>query len=144
MGRVDRKPSKAVKPPPEEVLPPARPEPLSRPAMPPDPAAVRAYLLQLQDDICAGLAAEDGGQNTFRTDEWVRPEGGGGRTRLLADRDGTYKLALPGADCSRPRTDCVVGGAPFLLVEEMRQTPAAQRLLPLALPGAALVPANGQ
>ena len=64
------------------------------------------------------------------------------RTRLLADRDGTYKLALPGADCSRPRTDCVVGGAPFLLVEEMRRTPAAPRLLSLALPGAALVPAN--
>jgi hypothetical protein len=52
--------------------------------------------------------------------------------RLLADRDGTYKLALPGADCSRPRTDCVVGGAPFLLVEEMLSPAAAQRLLPLA------------
>jgi len=50
-----------------------------------DPAAVRAYLLRLQDDICAGLAAEDGGETGFRTDEWVRPEGGGGRTRLLAE-----------------------------------------------------------
>ena len=54
------------------------------------------------------------------------------RMRLLADRDGTYKLALPGADCSRPRTDCVVGGAPFLLVEEMLSPAAAQRLLPPA------------
>ena len=53
--------------------------------MSPDPAAVRAYLLRLQDDICAGLAAEDGGEAGFRTDEWVRPEGGGGRTRLLAE-----------------------------------------------------------
>ena len=61
------------------------------------------------------------------------------RMQLLADRDGTYKLALPGADCSRPRTDCVVGGAPFLLVEEMRRTPAAA-----GKPGAALMPANGQ
>jgi len=51
----------------------------------PDPAAVRAYLLRLQDGICAGLEAEDGGQGGFRTDEWVRPEGGGGRTRLLAE-----------------------------------------------------------
>ncbi|MFZ9839865.1 MAG: coproporphyrinogen III oxidase, partial [Opitutaceae bacterium] len=53
--------------------------------MPPDPAAVRAYLLRLQEEICAGLTAEDGGAAVFRSDEWVRPEGGGGRTRLLTE-----------------------------------------------------------
>ena len=66
------------------------------------------------------------------------------RGQLLADRDGTYKLALPGADCSRPRTDCVVGGAPFLLVEEMRRMPAAQHSLPHALRGAGAAPLRGQ
>jgi coproporphyrinogen III oxidase len=53
--------------------------------MSPDLHAVRATLLQLQDTICAALAAEDGSPGGFRTDEWQRAEGGGGRTRLLAD-----------------------------------------------------------
>ncbi|MBS0633387.1 MAG: oxygen-dependent coproporphyrinogen oxidase [Verrucomicrobia bacterium] len=46
--------------------------------------SVKSYLLGLQDSICAALAAEDGAA-TFRTDEWTRPQGGGGRTRLLAE-----------------------------------------------------------
>lgn len=50
----------------------------------PDIAAVRAYLLGLQDRICAELAAEDGSTG-FREDAWQRPEGGGGRTRVLED-----------------------------------------------------------
>jgi coproporphyrinogen III oxidase len=45
---------------------------------------VKSYLLQLQDTICDALAAEDGAA-TFITDEWQRPEGGGGRSRVLAD-----------------------------------------------------------
>lgn len=45
---------------------------------------VRSYLLQLQDDICKALSAEDG-EATFITDEWQRPEGGGGRSRVLAE-----------------------------------------------------------
>ncbi len=47
-------------------------------------AAVRQYLLDLQDRICEGLAAEDGAAD-FIVDEWERPEGGGGRSRVLAD-----------------------------------------------------------
>ncbi len=50
----------------------------------PDVTAVRSYLLTLQDRICAGLAEEDGTQE-FVTDEWTRPTGGGGRTRVLAN-----------------------------------------------------------
>lgn len=46
--------------------------------------AVKSYLLGLQDSICAALAAEDG-TATFRTDEWTRPAGGGGRTRVLTE-----------------------------------------------------------
>ncbi len=51
----------------------------------PNLSAVRAYLLNLQDVICAALEQEDGGAHRFRTDEWTRPEGGGGRTRILAE-----------------------------------------------------------
>ena len=50
----------------------------------PDKAAVKAYLLDLQDRICNALAAEDGGAG-FVEDSWRREEGGGGRTRVLAN-----------------------------------------------------------
>ena len=52
--------------------------------MPPDVAAVKTYLLSLQDRICAALEAEDGGAH-FREDAWQRAEDGGGRTRVLAE-----------------------------------------------------------
>jgi len=52
--------------------------------MPPDVAAVKNHLLSLQDNICAAFEAEEGGAR-FREDTWQRPEGGGGRTRVLAD-----------------------------------------------------------
>jgi coproporphyrinogen III oxidase len=45
---------------------------------------VKSYLLRLQDSICDALAAEDGAA-TFITDEWQRAEGGGGRSRVLAE-----------------------------------------------------------
>ena len=51
----------------------------------PNVPAVKAYLLALQDSICTALEQEDG-DGKFRTDDWTRPEnGGGGRTRILAD-----------------------------------------------------------
>ncbi|MFZ9682010.1 MAG: oxygen-dependent coproporphyrinogen oxidase [Cephaloticoccus sp.] len=49
-----------------------------------DSAAVRTYLLDLQARICAELAEEDGGAE-FTRDEWTRPEGGGGLSRILAE-----------------------------------------------------------
>jgi coproporphyrinogen III oxidase len=48
----------------------------------PDIAAVKNYLLGLQASICTGLEAEDGGAR-FIEDAWIRPEGGGGRSRVL-------------------------------------------------------------
>ncbi len=45
---------------------------------------VKAYLLDLQDRICAGLEAVDGGA-CFREDSWRREGGGGGRSRVLSD-----------------------------------------------------------
>src|SRR4030067_687384 len=49
-----------------------------------DILAVRNYLLGLQDRICGALENEDGAQK-FKEDAGERPEGGGGRTRVLAD-----------------------------------------------------------
>lgn len=46
-------------------------------------APVEAYLKNLQDEICNGLAAADGAKG-FDEDLWERPEGGGGRSRTLA------------------------------------------------------------
>ena len=44
---------------------------------------VKDYLLGLQDSICTGLAAADGGAG-FVEDAWQREGGGGGRTRVLS------------------------------------------------------------
>jgi coproporphyrinogen III oxidase len=48
-----------------------------------DAARVREYLLGLQERIVTAMQALDGG--TFLRDEWQRPEGGGGITRILED-----------------------------------------------------------
>jgi coproporphyrinogen III oxidase len=50
----------------------------------PDIDAVKSYLLDLQDRICQALEAADG-QQKFVEDSWERPQGGGGRTRVIAD-----------------------------------------------------------
>jgi len=43
---------------------------------------VQRYLLDLQQDICQQLSAEDG-EKSFIEDEWQRPQGGGGLTRVI-------------------------------------------------------------
>lgn len=50
-----------------------------------DLGAVETYLLGLQDSICNALSDLDGHQ--FAEDAWERPEGGGGRTRILVEGD---------------------------------------------------------
>ena len=45
---------------------------------------VKQYLLSLQDDICRQLAEEDG-MLDFTEENWDREQGGGGRTRVLAN-----------------------------------------------------------
>lgn len=52
--------------------------------------AVRQYFTGLQEDIVARLAALDG--KTFLRDEWSRPEGGGGVTRVL-EEGGVFERA---------------------------------------------------
>lgn len=48
----------------------------------PDVAQVKAFLLQLQDEICRALEQADG-EGRFVEDAWTRDGGGGGRTRVL-------------------------------------------------------------
>lgn len=48
-----------------------------------DTAAVKNYLLKLQDQICRQLQQLDG--QPFTEDSWERPGGGGGRTRVLQE-----------------------------------------------------------
>jgi coproporphyrinogen III oxidase len=45
---------------------------------------VRHYLTDLQDRICAAIETVDGSAR-FVEDNWIREEGGGGRTRILRD-----------------------------------------------------------
>lgn len=48
-----------------------------------DIAAVKHYLLKLQDSICSQLEALDG--HSFIEDSWERSAGGGGRTRVMQE-----------------------------------------------------------
>ena len=41
-------------------------------------------VMGLQDEICAGLEALDG-EGRFVEESWVRPEGGGGRSRVMRE-----------------------------------------------------------
>ncbi|WP_207060758.1 oxygen-dependent coproporphyrinogen oxidase [Motiliproteus sp. SC1-56] len=47
-------------------------------------AAVIASMESLQERICEGLEALDG-NGRFAEDRWIRPEGGGGRSRIMTD-----------------------------------------------------------
>jgi coproporphyrinogen III oxidase len=64
-------PEKTVKP--SQVLPPSD----SR-------ERVSAWLKSFQENVCAGLTAADGGAQ-FQEDSWERPEGGGGRSRVMRE-----------------------------------------------------------
>lgn len=47
-------------------------------------ARISAFMKELQESICAGLERIDGG-GQFREDMWERPEGGGGRSRVIRE-----------------------------------------------------------
>jgi coproporphyrinogen III oxidase len=49
-----------------------------------DSNAVKQFLLDLQQDICAGLEKLDG-KASFNTDAWDREDGGSGITRVISD-----------------------------------------------------------
>jgi len=54
------------------------------PGLPPTDSRLRVstFLQQIQEDICRELQATDG-KGTFKEDRWERPEGGGGRSRVM-------------------------------------------------------------
>jgi len=54
-----------------------------------NPAAVHAYLLDLQNRLVAELERVEG--RSFRRDHWQRSEGGGGESRII--EGGTYSSA---------------------------------------------------
>jgi coproporphyrinogen III oxidase len=57
----------------------------SQPQLPTDSRQrVSQFLQTLQDEICQALEQLDGAE-TFREDSWERPEGGGGRSRVLRE-----------------------------------------------------------
>ena len=49
-------------------------------------ARVKKFMQGLQDNICQGLEELDS-KATFKQDQWERPEGGGGRSRVITDGD---------------------------------------------------------
>jgi coproporphyrinogen III oxidase len=58
------------------------------------------YIQNLQDQICSGLEATDGATK-FREDIWERPEGGGGRTRVIeSDPEGSGVFEKGGVNIS--------------------------------------------
>jgi len=75
--------------------------------MTPDIEAVRDYLTRLQQTICDGLEQADG-QARFHVDDWERPSGGGGSTRVLTDGD-TFEQA--GVNFSEVFGDSLPGSA---------------------------------
>jgi coproporphyrinogen III oxidase len=48
------------------------------------PDTVKTYLLSLQDRICSAIETEDG-SGCFEEESWERPEGGGGRSRVMSE-----------------------------------------------------------
>jgi coproporphyrinogen III oxidase len=48
-----------------------------------DTAAIKTYLEGLQQNLCATFSRHDNA--AWREDQWVRDEGGGGRSRVMAD-----------------------------------------------------------
>jgi coproporphyrinogen III oxidase len=48
--------------------------------------AIKTYFIELQQSICNALEMEDG-KGEFISDIWIRPEGGGGDTRVMLNGD---------------------------------------------------------
>ena len=80
-----------------------------------DIKAVENYLLSLQDTICDALQHHEDG-TAFEQDLWQREEGGGGRTRVIADGKVLEKAGVnyshvhgaslpPAASAARPELD---------------------------------------
>ncbi len=74
-----------------------------------------AYIHDLQDRICSALEAADGTAKFFE-DAWQRPEGGGGKTRVIAngtvfEKGGVNTSVVGGAVTEAMRTGLKIDGA---------------------------------
>lgn len=74
-----------------------------------------AYIHDLQNRICAVLEEVDG-KATFMEDQWQRPEGGGGKTRVIADgavfeKGGVNTSVVFGAVTDAMRSQLKINGA---------------------------------
>ena len=73
------------------------------------------YIHSLQDKICAALEEVDG-KGKFREDQWERPEGGGGKTRVIMDgavfeKGGVNTSVVFGEVTEAMRTQLKINGA---------------------------------
>src|SRR6476619_1678889 len=73
------------------------------------------YIHNLQDRICSVLEKIDG-KATFTEDAWQRPEGGGGKTRVIAngnvfEKGGVNTSVVYGAVTDAMRTQLKINGA---------------------------------
>lgn len=74
-----------------------------------------AYIFDLQNRICTALEAADGAV-AFKEDAWQRPEGGGGKTRVIAngavfEKGGVNTSVVYGAVTDAMRTQLKINGA---------------------------------
>jgi coproporphyrinogen III oxidase len=76
---------------------------------------ISSWLKELQDSICAALEAADG-KSKFETDNWIREEGGGGRTRIIRNGNVIEKGGV--------LFSAVSGDAPAFLFKEQQHSPA--------------------
>jgi coproporphyrinogen III oxidase len=78
---------------------------------------IGSWFQLLQDEICSGIAEIDG--NNFKEDNWNRPGGGGGRTRILTNGAVIEKGGV--------NFSAVFGKAPeFLLAQHNIKNPSAE------------------
>ena len=73
------------------------------------------YILHLQDEICKALETVDG-KSRFIEDRWERPEGGGGKTRVIAngpvlEKGGVNTSVVYGDVTDAMRTQLRINGA---------------------------------
>ena len=82
---------------------------------------VREFLLDLQARICAALEQQEqagGGSAQFEIDDWQRPEGGGGRSRVLQngtviEKGGVMFSHINISKLPASATDgCIIGNSP--------------------------------
>lgn len=79
-------------------------------------SSISEWLKELQDSICDWLEQADGGAK-FEEDNWIRSEGGGGRTRIIKEGNVIEKGGV--------LFSAVHGDAPVFLFKEQQHSPGA-------------------